>query len=146
MLVLPPLFRRPEHCISARVSTEISAREPPDASLVQKVAPAREDHRHPAPVRRLYDLLVTPGAPWLYDGRDAGFGQRLHPVGEREEASLAATAPRVPWPAFLTASPEASTRLVCPPPIPTVAPSLASTIALLLTLFTTRQAKRRSSI
>src|ERR671916_2827752 len=52
---------------------------------VQEVASPGEDHRRPALVRSPYDLLIPFGAARLYDGRDAGFGKRLHAVGEGEE-------------------------------------------------------------
>src|SRR5919112_357364 len=66
------------------------------------------------------------------------------PSANGKKASLAATAPIALSPAFLTARCAASTRLVWPAPMPTVASSFASTMALLLTLLTTFQAKRRS--
>src|ERR671916_208934 len=68
------------------------------------------------------------------------------PSAKGKNASLAATAPRTPFPAFFTAVSEESTRLICPAPTPTVAPSLTSTMALLFTVRATRQAKRRSDV
>src|SRR5829696_2398240 len=68
------------------------------------------------------------------------------PSANGKKASLAATVPSALSPAFLTASCAASTRLVWPVPTPTVASSLANTMALLLTPFATLQAKSRSPI
>src|SRR5918998_531965 len=54
-------------------------------SLVQKVTPLGHNHRHPVPVRRLYDLAISPGAAGLYDGLYTNLGQGFEAVGEREE-------------------------------------------------------------
>jgi hypothetical protein len=68
------------------------------------------------------------------------------PSAKGKKASLAAVAPCALLSAFLTAMPEESTRLIWPAPTPTVAPSLARTMALLFTTRATRQAKIRSPI
>src|SRR5215210_2737381 len=52
---------------------------------MQKMTPPGEDHREPVAVRRLDYLIVADRTTGLYDGLYAGFGQRLHAVGEGEE-------------------------------------------------------------
>src|SRR2546425_4176147 len=69
------------------------------------------------------------------------------PSENGKNASEANTAPAGSWPcwrALCTARKEASTRLICPAPIPIAASSRASSTALDLTLPTAAQAKRRS--
>src|SRR5437870_5817818 len=69
------------------------------------------------------------------------------PSGNGKNASEANTAPAGSWPcwrALCTARKEASTRLICPAPIPIAASSRASSTALDLTLPTAPHAKRRS--
>src|SRR2546425_674096 len=69
------------------------------------------------------------------------------PSGNGKNASEANTAPAGSWPcwrALCTARKEASTRLICPAPIPIAASSRASSTALDLTLPPAAQAKRRS--
>ena len=113
---------------------------------VQEVPPVREDHRDAVLVRGLYDLIVAYGAAWLYDGLMPASASASTPSAKGKKASLAATAPCALPPAFFTAISEESTRLIWPAPTPTVAPSLARTMALLLTTRATRQAKSRSLI
>src|SRR6266511_3309664 len=64
--------------------------------------------------------------------------------GNGKNASLAIAAPLARSPAFRTAIHEASTRDICPAPIPTVAPSLANTMAFDFTCAATIQAIARS--
>ncbi len=67
------------------------------------------------------------------------------PSGNGKNASDAATAPRTLSPPRSTASLAASTRFTWPMPTPTVAPSLATTIALDFTARQLRQANLRSA-
>ena len=113
---------------------------------MQEVTPAGEDHRHPPLVRRLDDLFVAFEPPGCMTAVMPASARASTPSAKGKKASLAATAPRALSPAFFTAISEESTRLIWPAPIPTVAPSLARTMALLLTTRATRQAKRRSAI
>src|SRR2546422_1194577 len=69
------------------------------------------------------------------------------PSGNGKNASEANTAPAGSWScwrALCTARKEASTRLICPAPIPMAASSRASSTALDLTLPTAAHANRRS--
>ena len=118
-------------------------------SLVAEVATARV-----RPSRRLRPR--PPPAPRrLAVSRPAGRSPRslrrapaAAPSANGKNASLASTAPCVSWPssrAFSTAIRTASTRLICPAPIPIVCRPRASTIAFDETCLQTRQAKRTSS-
>src|SRR6266481_1943807 len=64
------------------------------------------------------------------------------PSGNGKKASEATTLPASGDCAFITASFTESTRLICPAPTPSVAPSFAKTIALDFTCFATFHAKR----
>ena len=113
-----------------------------------EVAPAGERHRDPGPVSRRDHRVVADRAAGLDDGGDAGRGRGLEAVGEGEEG-VRGERRSVGCPALAaalrTASSTESTRLIWPAPMPTVAPSRASTIAFELTWRTTVQAKSRSA-
>src|SRR6202035_4154639 len=66
------------------------------------------------------------------------------PSGYGKNPSLASTEPAARGPARWTASSTASTRLICPAPMPTAAPSWPSTMAFERTCLTTVQANCRS--
>ena len=113
---------------------------------MQEMTPAGEDHRESRAVGGLDDFVVAHGAAGLDDGAMPALARASTPSAKGKKASLAATDPRALSPAFFTAISEESTRLIWPAPTPTVAPSLARTMALLFTTRATRQAKSRSSI
>src|SRR2546429_596424 len=68
------------------------------------------------------------------------------PSGKGKNASEATTLPVSGVCAFITAIFTESTRLICPAPTPSVAPSLANTMALDFTCFATCHAKRMMCI
>ena len=63
---------------------------------MQEMTPSGEDHRKPLAVRGFDDLVVAHGAAGLDDGGYAGFGQRLHAVGEGEEGVAGGDGPSRP--------------------------------------------------
>ena len=89
----------------------------------------------PRCVGRRDHLLVAHRAARLDDGGGAGLGRRQQPVGEGEEGVRGddrARGQRLAQPrrlggvrALQAAMRAESTRLICPAPMPTVAPSLA---------------------
>ena len=102
-------------------------------------------------------VRVAHGAARLDDRGGAGIGRGEQTISEREErvggddrpaSRLAAScfAAFAASCAFQTASRTLSTRLICPAPTPTVAPSFAKTIAFERTCFATRMAKIMSSL
>ena len=113
-----------------------------------EVAPAGRDHRRAGPIDGGDDLRVAHRAAGLDQARDSRRQGQLGPVGEGEEGvggeRAAGEQVRLRRPAFSTAIRTESTRLICPAPIPTVAPSRASTIAFERTWRHTRQANSRS--
>src|SRR5262245_66271395 len=52
---------------------------------VAEMAPVREDHRRAGFFDRVDDVLVTLGAAWLDERRDAGLESHARAVREREE-------------------------------------------------------------
>ena len=130
-------------------SPVIAADVPPGErfALMAEVADAGEQHGDAGGVGGGDDLLVAHAAARLDGGGGAGVDGGSRPSGNGKNASEATTQGRLPAfaPARRTARSTASTRLVWPMPMPTVAPSRASTMALDLTCLTTVQAKRRSA-
>ena len=119
------------------------------APSVREVARARQVERHAGGRRRGDDLLVADRAARLHDGPHAGVDehlQRRRRTGRTRPTPRRRRAParRRPVLARSTASRHESTRLTCPIPTPTDAPSSASRIAFDFTARTARHANARS--
>ena len=114
-----------------------------------EVAAVGRDHRRAGGVDGGDDVLVAHRAGGLDDRRDPGVDRELGAVGEREEGVGGERRPAssAGWEscAFSTAIRTASTRLICPAPIPIVAPPRASTIAFERTWRQTIQANSMSA-
>ena len=116
---------------------------------------AGEHHGEAGLVGGLDHLVVAHRAAGLDHRGGAGLRRGEEPVREGEEGvggddrALGEALRRPPAfaasPAFQAAMREESTRLIWPAPMPTVAPSLAYTMAFDFTCLATRKAKRRSS-
>jgi len=112
---------------------------------VAEVAVAGGDHRQAEAVCRFRGGGVLLAPSGVGDGGRPGGGGLLDGVREGEEAVGAAAPSGALRRATCVAATTLSTRLICPAPTATTAPSLAKTTALERTCFTTRQAKRRSA-
>ena len=123
---------------------------PQRVPISEEVAGAGEVHGHAGLLGRFDDLLIADGAARLHDGLDARVDKHLAPSANGKNASDAATAPvarSAPSASVLarsTAKWQESTRLTWPMPMPTVAWSWASRMALDFTQRIARHANTRS--
>jgi hypothetical protein len=121
-------------------------RMPPALDLVPERPLPREHHRDAVLVRRRDHLVVAHRAPGCTMARTPPRppGPRRRGRGRRRRAQRRPGGVVPAARALCTARNAASTRDICPAPMPMVAPSRASTMALDFTLATARHAKSRS--
>ena len=133
---------------TARSDSRARAATRAPSSSMPKVPAPGEDHRGAGALRpprsRPASRFEPPG--WISAVTPASSAS-CGPSANGKNPSEASEAPTSEWPcsvAFSTAIRTASTRLICPAPMPIVCRSLAITIAFEVTCLQTRQAKSRS--